>query len=153
MSSLNENIEFYVEGVLLLLVATIGILGNATFIAISCWSRQKLNTFHRYCSIFYRFLTFSFISSLSFFDLIYLISSIFIFAFPLFLPELTTSFIFTYTMTILLPLAHIGLIAEILQHQKNHTQKSTQRGIRQFLHMYICLYCTLQPPEVALTFF
>ena len=38
-------------------------------------------------------------------------------------------------------------------------KKSPQRGIRQCIHMYICLYCTVQQPgaslasvEAALTF-
>ena len=47
MNSYIENIKFYVEGVLLLGVAMVGVVGNLAFIVIFYNYPRKLNTFHR----------------------------------------------------------------------------------------------------------
>ena len=47
--------------------------------------------------------------SLAFFDLIYLISSLLIFAVPIMWPDTALSSTFAYSIPFLLPAAHIGL--------------------------------------------
>ena len=91
--------EFYIEGVMLLGVAVLGILGNLFFIIVFSTSRRtkKINTFH------------SLMVSLAYFDSLYIVCSVFVFALPLVYPACSTTFLFTNSITILLPLAHIGL--------------------------------------------
>ena len=88
--------EFYVEGVMLLGVAVLGILGNLFFIIVFS-SSKKINTFH------------SLMVSLAYFDSLYIVCSVFVFAMPLIYPACATTFLFTNSITILLPLAHVGL--------------------------------------------
>ena len=52
--------EFYIEGVMLLVVAVLGILGNIFFILLFSCRRKRLNTFH------------SLMVSLAYFDSLYL---------------------------------------------------------------------------------
>ena len=51
---------------------------------------------------------------LSCFDMMYLFSSLFLFSAPHFWPAITETFIFTHAITLLLPLAHIGLTGMII---------------------------------------
>ena len=97
--SFADKFEFYIEGVMLLGVAVLGILGNLFFITVFSSSRRtkKINTFH------------SLMVSLAYFDSLYIICSVFVFALPLVYPACATTFLFTNSITILLPLAHIGL--------------------------------------------
>ena len=43
-----ETFEFYVEGVLLMLVAVLGILGNIFFVLVFSCHAKRINTFHRW---------------------------------------------------------------------------------------------------------
>ena len=42
----SETFEFYVEGLLLMVVAIIGIIGNVLFILLFSCNAKKINTFH-----------------------------------------------------------------------------------------------------------
>ena len=97
MDQFSDYFEFYVEGVLLLISATIGIIGNILFIMVFSCHAKQMNTFH------------SLMVCLAYFDTIYLVSSIFIFAVPLLWPSIATTFVFTHSITLLLPTAHIGI--------------------------------------------
>ena len=43
-----DHLEWWLEGVLLFITAIVGILGNIVFIAIFCYRKYYINTFHRY---------------------------------------------------------------------------------------------------------
>ena len=92
--------EFYIEGVMLLGVAVLGILGNLFFIIVFSSRTKKINTFH------------SLMVSLAYFDSLYIVCSVFVFALPLLYPTCATTFLFTNSITVLLPLAHVGLNGE-----------------------------------------
>ena len=92
--------EFYIEGVLLLAVAVMGIIGNLFFIIVFSSRKKKINTFH------------GLMVSLAYFDSLYIACSVFVFAMPLIYPACATTSIFTNAITILLPLAHVGLNGE-----------------------------------------
>ena len=96
-SEFSEAFEFYVEGVLLMIVAIVGIIGNIIFILIFSCHAKKINTFH------------SLMVCMAYFDTIYLSSSMFIFAVPLLWPPISQTFLFTHSITLLLPTAHIGI--------------------------------------------
>ena len=64
----SETFEFYVEGLLLMVVAIIGIIGNVLFILLFSCNAKKINTFH------------SLMVSLAWADSLYLSSSLFVFA-------------------------------------------------------------------------
>ena len=64
----SETFEFYVEGLLLMIVAIIGIIGNVLFILLFSCRANKINTFH------------SLMVSLAWADSVYLSSSLFVFA-------------------------------------------------------------------------
>ena len=97
MIDFSDTFEFYVEGVLLFIVAVIGIIGNISFIIIFSTHQKKLNTFH------------SLMVCLAYFDTIYLASSLFIFSLPLLTPRIAQTYIFTHAITVLLPTAHMGI--------------------------------------------
>lgn len=64
----SETFEFYVEGLLLMIVAIIGIIGNVLFILLFSCRASKINTFH------------SLMVSLAWADSVYLSSSLIVFA-------------------------------------------------------------------------
>ena len=64
----SETFEFYVEGLLLMVVAIVGIIGNVLFILLFSCHANKINTFH------------SLMVSLAWADCLYLSSSLFVFA-------------------------------------------------------------------------
>ena len=97
MIDFSDTFEFYVEGILLFIVAVVGIIGNISFIIIFSTHQKKLNTFH------------SLMVCLAYFDTIYLASSLFIFSLPLLTPRIAQTYIFTHAITVLLPTAHMGI--------------------------------------------
>ena len=101
MEDFSDTFEFYVEGVLLFIVAVIGIIGNISFIIIFSAHQKKLNTFH------------SLMVCLAYFDTIYLASSLFIFSLPLLTPRIAQTYIFTNAITVLLPTAHMGINGKV----------------------------------------
>ena len=42
----SDTFEFYAEGLLLMIVAIVGIIGNALFILLFSCNAKKINTFH-----------------------------------------------------------------------------------------------------------
>ena len=80
-----------------MIVAIVGIIGNIIFILIFSCHAKKINTFH------------SLMVCMAYFDTIYLSSSMFIFAVPLLWPPISQTFLFTHSITLLLPTAHIGI--------------------------------------------
>ena len=64
----SETFEFYVEGLLLMAVAIVGIIGNVFFILLFSCHANKINTFH------------SLMVCLAWADCLYLSSSLFVFA-------------------------------------------------------------------------
>ena len=105
-SGFSETFEFYVEGVILMIVAIIGITGNIIFILIFSCHAKKINTFH------------SLMVCMAYFDTIYLTSSLFIFAVPLLWPPISRTFLFTHSITLLLPTAHIGINGDKIHFEK-----------------------------------
>ena len=103
--------EFLVEGVMLLTVACIGMLGN--MVALLLFANKKYHIFYRLvgrganCT---NYLTYNrLMLSLCLYDLIYLMASMMIFSLPLLMPSLVMSISFTYSVPYLLPIAHIAM--------------------------------------------
>ena len=67
--------------------------------------KEKLNTFH------------GLMLSLAYFDSLYIACSVFLFALPLVYPACATTFLFTNSITVLFPLAHVGLNGRLVVFQ------------------------------------
>ena len=103
--------EFLVEGVLLCMVGCAGILANIS--AILFFARQQHHIFYRsvFWVVSHQFdnLMSSLMLTLCCYDLVYLMCSLVIFSLPLLCPSLPYHIFFPYSVTYLLPVAHVGM--------------------------------------------
>ena len=92
------TITFLVEGVMLLIVACIGLVGN--ILSFTVLSRQGLQ------KIFHNLLLL-----LNIFDMVYLLTSVSLFALPSLSPSIFAGTYQTLTLPYILPIAHIGMVS------------------------------------------
>ena len=93
------TITFLVEGVMLLSVACIGLVGN--ILSFTVLSRQGLQ------KIFHNLLLL-----LNIFDMVYLLTSVSLFALPSLSPSIFSGTYQTLTLPYILPIAHIGMVSK-----------------------------------------
>ena len=103
-STVQMEIEYYVEGVFLLIIGTFGIIGNVS--AIVVFTRQNLQ------KSFYALML-----SLAAFDLVYIITSILCYGIPPLSPEYKESAIYNYSFAWIRSLCHF--VFEVRRIQKN----------------------------------
>ncbi len=95
-----DYVAFFVEGVFLLKVGILGIVGNVA--AITVFARQHLQkNFH------------ALMLSLSLFDLIYILANILLFSIPQFSSNYKESGVYFYILPWVLPMAQIGMTGSI----------------------------------------
>ncbi len=93
---MEERTAFIVEGVLLLVIGMVGIVGNVT--AIIVFAREKLQkNFH------------ALMLSLAAFDLAYILASILLFSIPQFSDDYMESGFYWHILPWVLPIAQIGI--------------------------------------------
>lgn len=95
-----KMVAYIAEGILLLKVGILGIIGNVA--AITVFSRQHLQkNFH------------ALMLSLSLFDLIYIVAMILVFSIKEFSDDYSDSGVYFYLLPYVLPLAQIGMTGSI----------------------------------------
>ena len=108
-----NSFEFLIEGVFLLIVACVGIAANVLGLIFFARKKPK-HSFYRCCnthriSVSVRWFIPSLMMCLCSYHLVYVITSLLIFAFPLLLPPINLSALFTRSIPYMLTIAHVAV--------------------------------------------